>query len=148
VRLNEAVLPLGVPWNGIGEDAAALEGAIQRLAPDATMTAPGQDALRDAAARAMAIAQGCRDHAAPEVADCAQSIGLALQLIASGEVEPHHAQWQMAAAIQAIRQALDKLAAGESYSPVALAGAQYELETLFPVPGKLLAPSSLVRRLT
>jgi len=128
----------------MGEEAARLDAAIAAIDPDH----PDHDALRDASARASVIAASCRDLAAPEVADCTTSIGRALLLITTGEIEPHHAKWQMAAAILAIRQALDRLAANETYSPVALAGAQYELETLFPMPGSLIAPASLVRKLT
>jgi hypothetical protein len=133
-----------VPWTGIGEEAARVDAAIAAIDPDR----PDHDAVLAAAARAHDVAKACRDDAAPELADCAASVGRALQLITTGEIEPHHAKWQMAAAILAIRQALEHLAANESYSPVALAGAQYELETLFPLPGSLIAPASLVRKLT
>ena len=103
------------------------------------------------------LANECRDIAAPEISELSATIERALRLIASGHVEPHHAQWQMAAAMVAARQALDHLAVGETYAPVALAGARFELETLFPLPdgrragdppGSVVPSTNLVRKLT
>ena len=87
------------------------------------------------------LARECSDRGAPEVAEVAGTIERALFLIADGQIEPHHGQWQMAATMAAVRQALDHLHAGETYAPVALAGARYELETLFPVPPRLITLS-------
>jgi hypothetical protein len=144
-----------MPWTRARESAAALDAAIAALDPDAVAADAMQSALATAAVLAGGLASECRDLAAPEVSELAACIERALRLIASGEVEPHHAQWQMAAAMVTVRQALEHIAAGETYAPVALAGARFELETLFPLPdgrragdppGSVVPASSLVRK--
>jgi hypothetical protein len=139
-----------MPWTRCRETAAALETAIQALDPD-------RPAVEESARLAAALAQECRDLAAPEVGELATTIERALRFIEEGRVEPHHARWQMAAAIVAIRQAVEHLASGETYAPVALAGAKFELETLFPLPdgrnagdppGSVVPAGNLVRKLT
>jgi hypothetical protein len=130
-----------MPWTPVRETAAALDAAIAALVPDAPE-------VTTAARLADQLAHECADLAAPEVSELAATIGRALALITQGKVEAHHAQWLMAAAMVAARQALDHLAAGESYAPVALAGARYELETLFPMPDKLVQITAPRKRQT
>jgi hypothetical protein len=146
-----------MPWTRARESAAALDAAIAAIDPDAVAGEAMQAALATDAVLAGGLASECRDLAAPEISELAACIERALRLIASGQVEPHHAQWQMAAALVTARQALDHLAAGESYAPVALAGARFELETLFPMPdgrragdppGTVVPSTNLVRKLT
>lgn len=125
---------MNMTWRGCLDDAAALDGAVAALRPDHVAEPVEQRALEQAAFLATTLARCCADHGAPEIAEVAEVVSRALTLIARGDVDAHHGQWRMASAMLAVRQALAGLAAGDRYAPVALAGARYELETLFPLP--------------
>src|SRR5262245_1229436 len=130
-----------MPWSRALETAAALDAAIADLVPDAPEVEP-------AARLAETLAHECADRGAPEVSELAATIGRALAFITAGKVEPHHTQWLMASAMTTARQALEHLQRGETYAPVALAGARYELETLFPGPETLVQLTAPRKRQT
>ena len=103
-------------------------------------------------ARAGSLARAHAGH--PTCGALATAIARTLAAWGSGEVEPHHAQWRLAAAALTLAQ---ELARPGGPSATALAGAQHELETLFPrlpespVPPTaedldLVPASSLVRK--
>jgi hypothetical protein len=127
-----------------GEDARALEAAIAALAPDALDG--GALAAAEAIARRLAGEAG--------VGALAEAIARTLRACGEGVVEPHTAQWRLAAAALTLRQERERVGGAVE---VAIAGACHELETLFPrrpespVPPRaedveIIHPGSLVRR--
>ena len=103
----------------MSEGARALEAAIAALTPDAL----------DPAALAAAEAIATRLAAHPTCGALAGAIARTLAACAAGTVEPHHAQWRLAAAALTLTQ---ELARSGGPATVALDGARHELETLFP----------------
>jgi hypothetical protein len=106
-----------------------LDELIQALDPDALDVEP---------ARAAAAA----------TARLAETMARILAACAAGEVEPHHAKWQLASAALTLRQVAE---------PVALEAARHELECLLPrradsaqpptlEEAQLVHPTSLVRK--
>jgi len=125
-------------------DAEALEQAIAALTPDAL----------EPAAVAAAEAIALRLAGDPAVGALAGAIARTLAACVAGEVEPHHAQWQLAAAAATLTQ---ELARPGGPARVALDGARHELGLLFPrlpaspVPPTaadldLVPPAALVRK--
>lgn len=106
-------------------DAELLEAAIAALDPDALSI----DALQAAQAIAQRLAE--RD----DVGRLAATIARTLVGCADGVVQPHHAQWRMASAALTLRQ---EMARAGGPSKVALDGAIYDLEILFPKAEDLL----------
>ncbi|MCB9572216.1 MAG: hypothetical protein H6709_09045 [Kofleriaceae bacterium] len=117
-------------WSRPIADAAALEAAIAVL-----------DALAEAGTIARRLEADCRALGADDLATTAATLARAFDHVAAGEVEPHHAQWMGAATAWALRQAVTHAAAGYPVDAAALAGARYELETLFPIPATGVRPT-------
>jgi len=132
------------PAERSAEQAAELERLIQSLDPDAI----DSHARRDAQQHALDLTLS------PVVGILAALIARTLAACVKGEVETHHAKWQLASAALLVRQELERPTAGGA---VAVEAACLELATLFPpragapVPPtaedlELLPAASLIRR--
>lgn len=117
-----------------------LEDAIAAIDPD-----------RPDVARAASLADALADH--PAVGALARTIARTLRACETGEVQAHHAQWRLASAALTLRLELERA----QPSALALDGARYDLETLFPrLPDQpqpptaedldLIPPTDLTRR--
>jgi len=123
-------------------DASALDHGIGALVASAPVDARRTDALAQIAFR---LGMSSLLVGAEDVARLALALERALDLLGSGDIDAGAGLPTVASSANTLRQALDQLAApdksGARVEGLPLAGARYELETMFPIPGSGKRPT-------
>lgn len=126
-------------WDQIATEAAAIEAALTNLPVDGEVVAERGSTLRQLEQRAQRIVTATGELDAVGLSTLARACGKGIELVRSGALVTEHALPIVIASVHTLHIASTSRTANST----AIEAARFELESLFPQPGRPTRASSL-----